>query len=130
MSARLMAWRALLASGAASRRDAAEGDLSGSLQNRNVALQKLGNGLFSLHALKRTRRYCPVCDAVGGWSMRDPLSADDPTLSVWRGMVEPTIADDDAPILSHATKLIIAVAVFALGVPIGAAIAAWVMPPS
>jgi hypothetical protein len=45
-------------------------------------------------------------------------------------MVEPTIADDDEPILSHATKLIIAVAVFALGVPIGAAIAAWVMPPS
>jgi hypothetical protein len=44
-------------------------------------------------------------------------------------MVEPTIADDDAPILSHATKLIIAVAVFELGVPIGAAIAAWVMPP-
>jgi hypothetical protein len=33
-------------------------------------------------------------------------------------------------ILSHTAKLIIAVAVFALGVPIGAAIAAWVMPPS
>jgi hypothetical protein len=62
--------------------------------------------------------------------MRDPLSADDPTLRAWRATVEPTIADDDAPILGHATKLIIAVAVFALGVPIGAAIAAWVMPPS
>jgi len=129
MSARLMAWRALLASGplGVMRRRAIG---RGSLHNRNMALQKLGNGLFSLHALKRTRRYCPVCDAVGGWSMRDPLSADDPTLRAWRGMVEPTIADDDAPILSHATKLIIAVAVFALGVPIGAAIAAWVMPPS
>ena len=54
-----VAWRALLASGAASRRDAAEGDLSGSLQNRNIALQKLGNGLFTLVAPKRTRRYLP-----------------------------------------------------------------------
>jgi hypothetical protein len=41
-----------------------------------------------------------------------------------------TTADDDEPLLSHTAKLIIAVAVFALGVPIGAAIAAWVMPPS
>jgi hypothetical protein len=54
-----------------------------------------------------------------------------------RGRSEPegmafgaAIADDDEPVLSHATKLIIAVAVFALGLPIGAAIAAWVMPPS
>jgi hypothetical protein len=61
--------------------------------------------------------------------MQDPSSADDPKLRAWRGMVEPTIADDDEPILSRATKLIIALAVFALGVPIGAAIAAWVMPP-
>ena len=53
------------------------------------------------------------------------MSADDPA-----AMVEPPITDDDEPVLSHATKLIIAVAVFALGVPIGAAIAAWVMPPS
>jgi hypothetical protein len=43
--------------------------------------------------------------------------------------LEATIADDDEPVLSHATKLIIAVAVFALGVPLGAAIAAWVVPP-
>jgi hypothetical protein len=60
----------------------------------------------------------------------DPLSADDPKPKAWRAVVEPTIADDDEPVLSHATKLIIAVVVFALGVPIGAAIAAWVMPPS
>jgi hypothetical protein len=38
--------------------------------------------------------------------------------------------DDDEPVVSGAAKLIIAVAVFGLGVPIGAAIAAWVMPPS
>jgi hypothetical protein len=44
--------------------------------------------------------------------------------------LEAAIADEDEPILSHATKLIIAATVFALGVPIGAAIAAWVMPPS
>ena len=62
--------------------------------------------------------------------MQDPLSANDPGLKAWRAMVEATIADDDEPGLSHATKLIIAVAVFALGVLIGAAIAAWVMPPS
>ena len=37
---------------------------------------------------------------------------------------------DDEPVLSHATKLIIAVAVFAVGVLVGAAIAAGVMPPS
>jgi hypothetical protein len=58
------------------------------------------------------------------------MSADDPNLKAWRALVEPTIADDDGPPLSPATKLIIAVAVLALGVPIGAAIAAWVMPPS
>jgi hypothetical protein len=58
------------------------------------------------------------------------LSGDDSKLKAWRAMVEPTIADDNEPVLSHATKLIIAVAVLALGVPIGAAIAAWVMPPS
>jgi hypothetical protein len=45
-------------------------------------------------------------------------------------MVEPPITDDDKPVLSHATKLIIAVAVFALGVLVGAAIAAGIMPPS
>jgi hypothetical protein len=58
------------------------------------------------------------------------MSADDPNLKAWRAMVEPTIAVDDEPALSQATKLIIAVAVLALGVPIGAAIAAWVMQPS
>jgi hypothetical protein len=58
------------------------------------------------------------------------MSADDPNLKAWRAMVEPAIAEDDEPVLSHATKLIIAVAVLALGVPIGAAIAAWIMPPS
>jgi hypothetical protein len=42
----------------------------------------------------------------------------------------PRIPDDDEPVLSHTTKLIIAAAVFALGVLLGAAIAAWVMPPS
>jgi hypothetical protein len=34
------------------------------------------------------------------------------------------------PVVSHATKLIVAVVVFVLGVLLGAAIAAWVMPPS
>jgi hypothetical protein len=53
------------------------------------------------------------------------MSADDPA-----AMVEPPITDDDEPVLSHATKLIIAVAVFAVGVLVGAAIAAGVMPPS
>ena len=49
----------------------------------------------------------------------------------WRAMVErPPIVEDDEPVLTHATKLIIAVAVFALGVLLGAAIAAWIMPPS
>ena len=62
--------------------------------------------------------------------MQDPSSAHYPSLKAWGAMVNPTIADDDEPGLSHATKLIIAVIVFALGVPIGAAIAAWVMPPS
>ena len=62
--------------------------------------------------------------------MQDPLSADDPNLKAWRANVESTITEDDEPVLNHATKLIIAVAVFALAVPIGAAIAAWVMPPS
>jgi hypothetical protein len=51
--------------------------------------------------------------------MLDPLSADDPNLKAWRANVESTIIEDDEPVLSHATKLIIAVAVFA-GVPIGA----------
>jgi hypothetical protein len=41
-----------------------------------------------------------------------------------------TTADDDEPVLSHTAKLIIAVVVFALGVLAGAAIAAWVIPPS
>ena len=46
-------------------------------------------------------------------------------------MVErPPIADDDEPVLSHATKLIVAVVVLVLGVLLGAAIAAWIMPPS
>ena len=58
------------------------------------------------------------------------LSADDTNLKAWHAMVEPPIADDDEPVLSHATKLIIAVAVFALGVLVGAAVAAGVMPPS
>jgi hypothetical protein len=58
------------------------------------------------------------------------LSADDPNLKAWRAMVEPPIDVDDEPVLSHAAKLIIAVAVFALGVLVGAAIAAGVMPPS
>jgi hypothetical protein len=29
------------------------------LHNRNIALEKLGNGLFTLHARTRIRRYCP-----------------------------------------------------------------------
>jgi hypothetical protein len=62
--------------------------------------------------------------------MQDPSSADDPNLKAWRVMVEQTIADDDEPVLSHATKLIIAVGVFALGVLVGAAIAAGIVPPS
>jgi hypothetical protein len=61
--------------------------------------------------------------------MQDPSSADD-QMKAWRAMVEQTIADDDEPVLSHATKLIIAVAVFALGVLVGAAIAAGIVPPS
>jgi hypothetical protein len=45
-------------------------------------------------------------------------------------MVErPPIADDD-DVLSHAPKLIVAVVVLVLGVLLGAAIAAWIMPPS
>ena len=60
--------------------------------------------------------------------MQDPSSADDPNLKGRRAVVEPTINDDE--VLGHATKIIIAAAVLALGVPIGAAIAAWVMPPS
>jgi hypothetical protein len=58
------------------------------------------------------------------------LSADDTNLKAWHAMVELPIADEDEPVLSHATKLIIAVAVFALGVLVGAAVAAGVMPPS
>ena len=38
--------------------------------------------------------------------------------------------DDTRPVLSRMAKLIIAVIVFALGVLAGAAIAAWIMPPS
>jgi hypothetical protein len=48
-------------------------------------------------------------------------------------MVErpPTTVDDDTrPVLTHTAKLIISVVVFALGVLAGAAIAAWVIPPS
>jgi hypothetical protein len=54
----------------------------------------------------------------------------DPNVKALCAMVEPPIADHNEPELSHATKLIIAVAVFALGVLVGAAIAAGVMPPS
>jgi hypothetical protein len=42
----------------------------------------------------------------------------------------PPTADDDEPVLSHKAKLIISVVVFAIGVFAGAAIAAWIMPPS
>jgi hypothetical protein len=42
--------------------------------------------------------------------MQDPLSADDRYLKAWRANVESTITEDDEPVLSHATKLIIAVA--------------------
>ena len=66
----------------------------------------------------------------GGWGMQDPSSADDPNLEAWRAMGDQTTADDDEPVLSHATKLIIAIAVFALGVLVGAAIAAGIVPPS
>jgi hypothetical protein len=48
-------------------------------------------------------------------------------------MVErPRATDDDdtRPGLSHTAKLIIGGVVFALGILAGAAIAAWVMPPS
>jgi len=38
--------------------------------------------------------------------------------------------DDTRPVLSHTAKLIIGVVVFALGVAAGAAIAAWIIPPS
>ena len=38
--------------------------------------------------------------------------------------------DDTRLVLSRMAKLIIAVIVFALGVLAGAAIAAWIMPPS
>jgi hypothetical protein len=98
------------------------------LRNRNIALEKLR--IVHPSSTDANSPILPVCDAVGGWGMQDPSSADDPKLRGWRAMVEPTIADDDESTLSRATKLIIAVAVFALGVPIGAAIAAWVMPPS
>jgi hypothetical protein len=40
------------------------------------------------------------------------------------------IADDEERVLSHTTKLVITVAVFALGVLAGAVIAAWIVPPS
>jgi hypothetical protein len=42
----------------------------------------------------------------------------------------PPTVDDDEPALSRTTKLVIAVVVFALGMVAGAAIAAWVVPPS
>ncbi|HVI67493.1 MAG TPA: hypothetical protein VM910_33670 [Bradyrhizobium sp.] len=43
----------------------------------------------------------------------------------------PTADDDDTrPVLSGTAKLIIAVIVFAFGMLAGAAIAAWIMPPS
>jgi hypothetical protein len=48
-------------------------------------------------------------------------------------MVErPPAADEDdtRPVRSHTAKLIIAAVVFALSVLAGAAIAAWVIPPS
>jgi hypothetical protein len=47
-------------------------------------------------------------------------------------MVEPPPAadDDTQPVLSHTAKLIIGTLVSALGVLAGAAIAAWIMPPS
>jgi hypothetical protein len=46
-------------------------------------------------------------------------------------MVErPPAADNNDTVLSHSTKLIIGVAVFAFGVLAGVAIAAWVIPPS
>jgi hypothetical protein len=44
----------------------------------------------------------------------------------WRAMID----GDEERVLSHTTKLIITVAVFALGVLAGAAIAAWIVPPS
>jgi hypothetical protein len=43
----------------------------------------------------------------------------------------PTADDDDTrPVLSRTAKLIISVIVFAFGMLAGAAIAAWIMPPS
>jgi hypothetical protein len=42
----------------------------------------------------------------------------------------PSTTDDDEAVLSHTAKLIIAVVMFAIGVLAGAAIAAWIMPPS
>ena len=45
----------------------------------------------------------------------------------WHG---PVIAGDEERVLSHSTKLIIAGAVFTLGVFGGAAVAAWIVPPS
>ena len=42
----------------------------------------------------------------------------------------PVIAGDEKRVLSHSTKLIIAGTVFTLGVFAGAAIAAWIVPPS
>jgi hypothetical protein len=50
----------------------------------------------------------------------------------WREMVKRPHPTDDTgpPILNHRAKLIIGTIVFALGVLAGAAIAAWVIPPS
>jgi hypothetical protein len=50
----------------------------------------------------------------------------------WAAMVErpPAADDDDRPTLSRTAKLIIGGSVFTLGVLAGAAVAAWVMPPS
>jgi hypothetical protein len=46
-------------------------------------------------------------------------------------MVErPPAADDDEARLSHRAKLTIGAVVFALGLLVGAAVAAWIIPPS
>jgi hypothetical protein len=61
--------------------------------------------------------------------MQDPSSADDLNLKAWRAMGDQTIADDDEPVLSHAIKLIIAVAVFARRRHRGGDRATFVKPP-
>jgi hypothetical protein len=91
-----------------------------------------GSTRDALPAPRRRRiRYSHSLGGIcsGGWGMRDhPVSADEPDGVARHGRT--AHGDDDEPVLDRATKLIIAVAVFALGVPMGAAIAAWVMPPS